>query len=105
VADATARLPVDLLGYCQMPNHFHMVMRTHTDGDLGRPVRWLLVAHAQRYHSHYHTTGHVWQRRYKSFPVQEDDHSIGVLRYVERNALRGELVARAEDWKWSARPA
>src|ERR1700675_49099 len=94
VADATARLPVDLLGYCLMPNHFHLVMRTHADGDLGRWVRWLLVAHAQRYHRHYHTTGHVWQGRYKAFPVQDDDHSVGVLRYVERNALRAALVAR-----------
>src|SRR5262249_26476203 len=74
------------------------------DGDLGRWVRWLLVAHAQCYHRHYHCTGHVWQGRYKAFPVQDDDHLIGVLRYVERNALRAELVARAEDWKWASLP-
>ena len=80
------------LGYCLMPTHFHLVIRTHADGYLGRWVRWLLVAHAQRYHRHYHTTGHVWQGRYKAFPVQDDDHSVGVLRYVERNALRAEMV-------------
>jgi len=49
MADATARWPVDLLRYCLMPNHFHLVIRTHADGDLGRWVRWLLVAHAQRH--------------------------------------------------------
>jgi putative transposase len=102
MAGATARLPLDLLGFCLMPNHFHLVIRTHADGDLGRWVRWLLVAHAQRYHRHYHTTGHVWQGRYKAFPVQDDDHLVGVLRYVERNALRAELVMRAEDWRWSS---
>jgi putative transposase len=104
IADAHARMPIDLLGYCLMPNHFHLVIRTRADDDLGRWVRWLLVAHAQRYHRHYGTTGHVWQGRYKAFPVQDDDHLIGVLRYVERNALRAELVARAEDWKWSSLP-
>ena len=52
MADATARLPLDLLGYCLMSNHFHLVIRTQADGDLGRWVRWLLVAHAQRYHRH-----------------------------------------------------
>ena len=62
------------------------------------------MARAQRYHRHYHTAGHVWQGRYKAFPVQNDDHSVGVLRHVERNALRAELVARAEDWKWSSLP-
>ena len=65
----------------------------------------LLMAHARRYHCHYHTTGHVWQGRFQAFPVQDDDHLVTVLRYVERNALRAELVARAEDWKWSSLPA
>lgn len=105
IADARARLPVDILGYCLMPNHFHLVIRTHADGDLGRWMQWLLMAHARRYHRHYHTTGHVWQGRFQAFPVQDDDHLVTVLRYVERNALRAELVARAEDWKWSSLPA
>ena len=41
---------------------------------------------------------------FKAFPIQDDDHLRTVLRYVERNALRAELVARAEDWKWSSLP-
>ena len=65
---------------------------------------WLLTTHARRYHRHYGTTGHVWQGRFKAFPVQDDDHLVSVLRYVERNALRAELVSRAEDWKWSSLP-
>src|SRR5665811_1829827 len=81
-----------------------MCIRDSADGDMGRWVQWLLMAHARRYHRHYRTTGHVWQGRYKMFPVQDDDHLLGVLRYVERNALRAELVARAEDWKWSSLP-
>ena len=58
-----------------MPNHFHLVFRPHDDGDLGRWMQWLLTAHARRYHRHYGTTGHVWQGRFKAFPVQDDDHS------------------------------
>jgi putative transposase len=104
MADAKARLAVDILGYCLMPNHFHLVIRTHADGELGRWVQWLLMAHARRYHRHYHTSGHVWQGRFQAFPIQDDDHLVTVLRYVERNALRAELVARAEDWKWSSLP-
>jgi putative transposase len=104
MAEATARWPVDLLGHCLMPNHFHLVIRTHAGGDLGRWVRWLLVAHGQQYHRHYRTTGHVWPGRYKALPVQDDDHLVGVLRCVERSALRAELAARAEDWRWSSLP-
>ena len=96
--------PVDVLGYCLMPNHFHLLMRPQADGDLGRWVQWLLMAHARRYHRHYGTSGHVWQGRFKAFIIQDDDHLRTVLRYVERNPLRAELVARAEDWKWSSLP-
>ena len=102
--DACTRVPLDLLGYCLMPNHFHLVIRPDRDGDLGRWMQWLLTAHARRYHRHYGTTGHVWQGRFQAFPVQDDDHLVTVLRYVERNALRAELVSRAEQWKWSSLP-
>ena len=56
----------------------------------------------RRYHRHYGNSGHVWEGRFKAFPVQDDDHLVTALRYVERNALRAELVSRAEDWKWSS---
>jgi putative transposase len=100
--DARARLAVDLPGYCLMPNDFHLVLRPHHYGDLGRWMQWLLMTHARRYHRQFGTTGHVWQGRVKAFPVQDDDHLVSVLRYVERNALRAELVSRAENWKWSS---
>ena len=104
IAEACQRVPVDLLGYCVMPNHFHLVLRPHADGDLGRWMQWLLTAHARRYHRHYGTTGHVWQGRFKAFPAQDDEHLVAVLRYVERNPVRAELVSRAEHWKWSSLP-
>ena len=49
---------------------------------------WLLTAHVRRYHQHYHSSGHVWQGRFKVFAIQEDDHLRAVLRYVERNPVR-----------------
>jgi len=45
--------------------------------------------------------GHLYQGRFKSFPVQSDDHLLTVLRYIERNAVGAGLVARAEHWRWS----
>jgi putative transposase len=57
-----------------------------------------------RWHAHYHTsgTGHLYQGRFKAFPVEADDHFLTVLRYVERNALRANLVQAAEDWRWGS---
>ena len=72
-----------------------------------RFLRWLTNTHTMRWHAHYHSsgTGHVYQGRFKSFPVQidvEDVHLLRTCRYVERNALRAGLVERAELWKWSS---
>ena len=100
--EGCARLPMRLLSYCLMPNHFHLAVWPRKDGDLGVWMQWLLTTHVRRYHRHYHSSGHVWQGRYKAFPIQEDQHLLTVLRYIKRNALRAGLVGRAEDWPWSS---
>ncbi len=96
--------PIRLLGYCLMPNHWHLLLWPAHDGDLSEFMRWLTVTHTQRYHAHYHTSGEgpLYQGRFKSFPIQEDEHFLTVLRYVERNPLRAGLVQQAEDWRWSS---
>jgi putative transposase len=67
-------------------------------------MRWLTLTHTQRWHAHRHSagSGHLYQGRYKSFPVQDDGHLLTVCRYVERNALRAGLVERAEQWRWAS---
>jgi putative transposase len=87
--EASERLPMRVLAYCLMPNHFHLAVRPYNDGDLSRWMHWLSTAHVRRYHEHYHSDGHLWQGRFKAFPVQDDDHLLVVLRYIERNPLRG----------------
>ena len=99
---ACERLPMRILAYCLMPNHFHLVLWPHEDGDLGRWMQWLLTAHVRRYHRHYGGSGHIWQGRFKAFPIQEDEHLLTVLRYVERNPVRARLTRKAEAWSWSS---
>jgi REP-associated tyrosine transposase len=99
---AKHRLPMRILGCVLMPNHFHLVLWPWSDGDLSRWMQWLLTSHVRRYHRHYEGSGHVWQGRFKAFPIEQDEHLLTVLRYVERNPLRAKLVDRAEDWTWSS---
>ena len=99
---ASMRLPMRVLAWCVMPNHFHLVLQPYRDGDLGRWMHWLLTAHVQRHRSRYGTVGRVWQGRFKAAPIQQDDHLAIVLRYVERNPLRAGLIDRAERWRWSS---
>jgi len=99
---ACVQVPMRVLAYCLMPNHFHIVVWPKADGDLSRWLQWLLNAHVRRYHQHYHSSGHIWQGRSKSFPIESDDHLLTVLRYVERNAVRARLARLAERWPWSS---
>ena len=91
-----------ILAYCVLPKHFHLALWPLGDGDVGRWMHWLLTAHVRPSQRHYHSTGHVWQGRFKAFPIQEDEHLLVVLRYIERNPLRAGLVERAEEWSWSS---
>lgn len=104
VQEAVERTQTRLLAYCVMPNHWHMVVWPQEDMELSRFIGWLTLTHTQRWHAHRHSTGtgHVYQGRFKSFPIQGDDHFYTVCRYVERNALQANLLERAEDWRWGS---
>jgi REP element-mobilizing transposase RayT len=100
--NACARVPVRLLAFCLMPNHFHLALWPSTYDALSSFLHWLLTTHARRNQKQHYSSGHLWQGRFKAFPIQEDDHLISLLRYSELNALRPGLVKRAEDWPWSS---
>lgn len=101
---AVARTRIRVAAYCLMPNHWHLLLWPRHDGELSEILRWITVTHTQRWHAYRNTagTGPVYQGRFKSFPIQTDDHFLTVARYVERNARRAKLVRRAESWKWSS---
>lgn len=92
-----------LLTYCLMPNHWHLLLWPQGDHDLAPFMQRLTLTHTLRWQRYRECagTGHLYQGRYRSFPIQRDDHFLAVARYVERNALRANLVRRAEDWRWS----
>jgi putative transposase len=102
--EAQQRVPLRILGYVVMPNHWHLVVWPRVDTEVTEFLQWLTSTHTMRWHSHYRTggTGHLYQGRFKSFPVQGDEHLLTLLRYAERNPLRAGLVRRAEDWRWGS---
>jgi putative transposase len=103
LAEARERLPLRILSFCVMPNHWHFVVwpRRGHDDEVSEFFRWLTLTHTQRWHAHHRTsgTGHLYQGRFKSFPIERDEHFYTVARYVERNPLRARLVERAEEWR------
>ncbi|MDB4640074.1 transposase [Pirellulaceae bacterium] len=101
---ANDRVSMRLLAFCLMPNHFHLVAWPRNDGDLSKWMQWLMTSHVRRYHRHYDSSGHVWQGRFKAFPIQSDEHLLTVMRCVERNPVRAKSipVRKAQHWSWSS---
>lgn len=104
LAEGLERYPCRILSYQLMPNHWHFVLQPTENGGMSRFLGWVTLTHTMRYHAHYKTSGqgHLYQGRFKSFPIQDDDHFLTCCRYVERNALRAGLVERAEHWRWGS---
>ncbi len=96
--------PMRICAYCLMPNHWHMVLWPENDGELAAFMQRLSVTHATRWQRHKDRVGqgHVYQGRFKSFPVETDDYFYQVVRYVERNPLRSNLVDDLDRWRWSS---
>src|SRR5262245_52738271 len=98
------RVPIRLLAYCIMPNHFHLVVWPAEPGEISRFMHVVTATHGRRWHRARGSegTGCVYQGRYRAVVVRSDVQFHAVCRYVESNALRARLVTRAEDWPWSS---
>ena len=96
--------PIRLLAYCLMPNHWHMVVWPEAGQSVSAFCHRLCTRHAVRLRRETGTVGHghLYQGRYHSFAIESDRQYFAVMRYVEANAARSGLVARAEDWRWSS---
>ena len=99
--EAHERTGIRIAAYCLMPNHWHLLLWPRDDGELSEVMRWVTVTHTQRWHAHRESfgSGPVYQGRFRSFPVQTDEHFLTVARYVERNALRAKRGQRSAGLK------
>ena len=104
LSEAKEKFDMRILSYSVMPNHWHLVLIPREDGELQKFMGWLSNTHTRRWHALKKTTGqgHLYQGRYKSFICQDDTYFLTLVRYVERNAKKANLVRKAEDWRWSS---
>jgi putative transposase len=101
---AHERHPLRLLHWCLMPNHWHFAVYPEDATQVTSFFRWLTHTHSMRWHPSHGAVGigPLYQGRFKSLPVQCDEHLLTMLRYIERNPVRAKLVDRAEDWRWGS---
>lgn len=96
LAHYCAKFQVHVLAYCLMTNHIHLVAVPEGESALEKVFRPLHTRYAQRINGAMRWSGHLWQGRFFSSPLDEI-YLWAAIRYVERNPVRAGIVRRAED--------
>lgn len=94
---------LSLVGYCLMSNHVHLLVVPHKGDSLARALKQTHGRYASYWNAMHRSSGHVWQGRFYSCPLDES-HLWIALRYVELNPVRAAMVSRPELWPWSSAP-
>src|SRR5204862_7980645 len=103
-SDISVRLDWQVLAYCLMDNHYHLLVHTASPS-LAQGMRDLNSAYAQHFNRHHDRVGHLFQGRYKAFLVERESYCLALVRYIARNPVRAGLCAGAAEWKWSSHRA
>lgn len=101
VAHAMERFDAQILAYCLMGNHYHLVLHTRR-ANLSRLMRHLNGVYTQAFNRRHGLSGHLFQGRFKAILVDRDAYLLALCRYVERNPVAARLVTSPQDWAWSS---
>jgi putative transposase len=92
----------DILGYCLMDNHVHILVVPKQNHSLAKMMQGLSLSYTQIFNKNYKRTGRLWESRFYSSIVDRDEYLWSLLRYIERNPIRANIVKDACGYPWSS---
>ncbi len=101
IGEMSERFKTDIYAYTLMDNHYHLILKTH-NANLSRCMQWLGATYTRRFNIRHKKNGHLFQGRFKSFLMEDDDYLMRLSCYIHRNPLRAGMVDRLADYKWSS---
>jgi REP element-mobilizing transposase RayT len=101
IGQAMDRFDAQVLAYCLMGNHYHLVLHTRS-ANLSRLMRHVNGVYTQAYNRRHGLVGHLLQGRFKAILVDRAAYLMALCRYVERNPVAAKMVRQAGDWPWSS---
>ena len=93
-----------LFAYTLMDNHYHLLVQT-PDPNIATGLHQLNFTYARHFNGAHGLTGHLFEKRYASVVVEEDDHFLELIRYIALNPVRAGMCLRAEAWPWASYPS
>lgn len=90
--------------FCLMPNHTHLLIHAGEFKILRKLMQGINQTYEKYYRLRCHHSGHLWQGRYKSIPIEEETYLLECSRYIERNPVRAGMVGRTGEYRWSSYP-
>lgn len=94
--------PIRIAHYCLMPNHVHLLLFSETSSALAKALQGIQLSFSWWIRKRYHTSGHLWQGRFKSFLIQKESYLLECGRYIERNPVNAKIVSDPADYPWSS---
>ncbi|MGB4438093.1 MAG: transposase [Sedimentibacter sp.] len=101
IIKAKEKVKFFVYAYCLMTNHVHILVKQDNE-DIGDTVRRIAVSYAQYHNNKYGRTGHLFQNRFRSEAVDNDQYFLTVIRYIHQNPLKAGIIKNIGDYKWSS---
>lgn len=91
---------IDLLAFCLMPNHFHLLVKQKSKQGITKLMKQVLTAYSMHFNKRHERVGHLFQSRYKAALVDSDEYLLHLSRYIHLNPIaRGVSL---EEFEWSS---
>ncbi len=97
-----AKFKFHLYAYCLMRNHIHLLLKPSREGTISEIMKAITIAHTRYYHIKYKTYGHIWQGRFRSPIVSDDEYLLTLMRYIEQNPVRAGISNHPQEYRFSS---
>jgi len=94
----------DVVAYCLMPNHYHLLLEMKAE-NLSFALKRLDQDYTQYFNRKYHRVGSLWQGRFKSWFVHDENYLNVLIKYIERNPIKNGMTSRIGEYRWASSAA
>jgi putative transposase len=93
---------VEIIAYCLMPTHFHLVLTQLVDGGISKFLNNIQNSYSRYFNLKHKRRGPLWESRFKNVLVDSDEQLLHLTRYVHLNPVKANIIKRTQDWPMSS---